>query len=377
MDKFYNPVRIFQGYHCIKELGALLPTIDRKKKNILVIVWTERILENEDMKQLIEEGSAYHWEFYHFAASNPEVEELFEVYRQTQEKEIDLIIAIGGGSVLDVGKSLCCLYGSEIQSAEELCRKIQEKDITKGKCQWIGVPTTAGTGSEVTCWATIWNSKGNSKLSLERQDNYAYAAFVDPQFAASMPLELAVSSALDAVAHATEAYWAKATNLVSRGYACQAISMIMNHIEDFADPKKAAEVHDYMAQGSMLAGMAFSNTKTTACHSLSYPMTMQYHIPHGIAVSMLLTAVMRKNKPYIVNIEQLYNAYGVADVEALEEKLIRIFEMAGIHYKLRDWNVKKEELPMLAKLGVTKGRIDNNPAELHEEDMLQILQSIY
>lgn len=377
MDRYYNPVRTYQGYHCIKELVHLIPELDMKNKNILMLMWNDELQNNKDIRYVVDRCSDYNWNFYHFAASNPEAYELFEVYQKTKDKKIELVIAIGGGSVLDVGKSLCCIYGSMINDVDELCMKIKNKECRKSSCNWIGVPTTAGTGSEVTCWATVWNSKENSKLSLESQKNYAYAAFLDPQFASSMPVQLAVSSALDAVAHATESYWAKAANMVSGVYACKAISVIMDHIQDLMKPDKTEEAHDYMSKGSMLAGMAFSNTKTTACHSLSYPLTMHYHIPHGVAVSMLLTAVMRKNESYIKDKERLYQAFQIADVDELDHKMKEIFEQAKIQYRLKDWNVKREDLPVLAKQGATKGRIDNNPRDLNEEDILEILESIY
>lgn len=377
MDRYYNPVRTYQGYHCIKELAHVIPEIDMKEKNILMLMWNDELRSNEDIQYVINQCSDYNWHFYHFAASNPEVYELFEVYQKTKDMKIELVIAVGGGSVLDVGKSLCCMYESKIKNAGELCMKIRNKECKKSGCNWIGVPTTAGTGSEVTCWATVWNSTDNSKLSLESQQNYAYAAFIDSQFASSMPVQLAVSSALDAVAHATESYWAKATNMVSEIYACKAISVIMNHIQDLMNPERSEEAHDFMSKGSMLAGMAFSNTKTTACHSLSYPLTMHYHIPHGVAVSMLLTAVMRKNELYIKDKEKLYQAFQISDVDELDCKMKEIFEQAQIRYKLKDWNVKKEDIPKLAKQGATKGRIDNNPRELTEEDIVEILESIY
>ena len=89
------------------------------------------------------------------------------------------------------------------------------------------------------------------------------------------------------------------------------------------------EAHDAMAQGSMLAGLAFSNTRTTACHSISYPLTMKYHIPHGVAVSMLLAPVMRLNQPYIKNRKELFGAFGVENVSELSEKVTAILEKSG------------------------------------------------
>lgn len=102
---------------------------------------------------------------------------------------------------------------------------------------------------------------------------------MDPELAAGMPIALAVSSALDAAAHAVESYWAKGTNAVSRGLALEAVRTIMSGIDGLLEG--TTEAREAMARGSMLAGLAFSNTKTTACHSISYPLTMHYGIPHG------------------------------------------------------------------------------------------------
>lgn len=151
--------------------------------------------------------------------------------RATRDFVPEVVVAVGGGSILDVGKSLCCLYGTDLPDADSLRRLIEEKSYGHPAARWIGVPTTAGTGSEVTCWATIWDPERDAKRSVECRENYAFAALVDPELAAGMPVTLAVSSALDAAAHAVESYWAKGTNAVSRGLALEAIRTIMGHMD--------------------------------------------------------------------------------------------------------------------------------------------------
>ena len=190
-----------------------------------------------------------------------------------------------------------------------------------------------------------------------------------------MPLGLAVSSALDAVAHGVESYWAKHSNLVSRQLAFGAVSIIMSHIDDLLDGDR--EAFSYMSQGSMLAGMAFSNTKTTACHSISYPLTMHYQIPHGAAVSMLLAPGMKVNEPEIEKKELLFQALGVGDVRELGERVTDILKKGGFPTALSQWKVKKEDLDHLASLGLTKGRADNNPVYLTPEMIKGILEEIY
>ena len=187
-----------------------------------------------------------------------------------------------------------------------------------------------------------------------------------------MPMTLAVSSALDAVAHAVESYWARGTNAVSRALALEAIRTIMGNLDDLLAGKD--EAHDAMARGSMLAGMAFSNTRTTACHSISYPLTMYCGIPHGAAVSMLLASVLRLNTPAITGIGPLLDALGVGSAEELERRIREILRRSGQPATLREWGVKMEDLPGLAHLGVTKGRADNNPMPIDPQTILTILE---
>lgn len=377
MNTYYNPVRTFQGEGCVKKIAGLLDTIPMKSQEILVLTWHESVNEMQDVKNLVEEKQAYHFRFYNFTKANPETTDLMAIYEETKEWNIGLVIGIGGGSVLDVAKSLCCLYDSKIETETQLVDAVTKKQLITPACPWIGIPTTAGTGSEVTCWATIWNPKEGSKLSLESQENYAYAAFIDNQFTTSMSIQLTVSSALDALAHATESYWAKGSNVVSRALALQSISTIVQHLDWVFDEGRKKEGNYYLAQGSMLAGLAFSNTKTTACHSISYPLTLNYGIPHGVAVSMLLGAVMEVNQAMVNEMELLLHAYEADSVQEVTDKVKGFMKKAGIISSLKEWGVVKEELEALACQGATKGRIDNNPVELTANDIATILYGIY
>lgn len=291
LNRYYNPVQTVEGPGCAGELAALLREMALEEGRVLLLVWNEDVLKLPTFMELADAGFMVC--SLVFRASNPTVEQLFETYQATRDFVPEVVVAVGGGSILDVGKSLCCLYGTDLPDADSLRRLIEEKSYGHPAARWIGVPTTAGTGSEVTCWATIWDPERDAKRSVECRENYAFAALVDPELAAGMPVTLAVSSALDAAAHAVESYWAKGTNAVSRGLALEAIRTIMGHMDGLL--AGTMEAHEAMARGSMLAGLAFSNTKTTACHSISYPLTMHCGIPHGAAVSMLLGPVFQLN----------------------------------------------------------------------------------
>ena len=371
MNVFYNPVRTYAGEGSLSQLKNILHEMNPALRRVLLLVWNESVMEHDvfhltDTYEVCEEV---------FTASNPTVAQLFKVYQRTKQFSPEVVIAVGGGSTMDVGKSLCCMYGNDFVDEDEVRNWIKAKDDTKPTVKWIGVATTAGTGSEVTCWATIWDPEKNAKLSMENHANYAYAAIADPCMTKGMPLKLAVSSALDACAHAVESYWANHTNAVSRGLALQAIRIVMRNIDEMLNGNE--EARQAMSVGSLMAGLAFSNTKTTACHSISYPLTMHYGIPHGAAVSMLMGPVMKMNSAVTEDVEDLYDALGVKDGDELGTKIKGLLERSGQPSTLSAWGVKKEDLGDLASAGMTKGRADNNPVDLNSEMIKTILENIY
>lgn len=371
MNRYYNPVRTVQGAGCLNSLPHILDGMNLEKGRVLAIGWGEEVFRHGVFSNL----GKFDVQTVVFTASNPTVEQLFALYKATNPFSPDAVVAIGGGSVMDAAKSLCCMYRHEIPDEDSLRAYIQDNRFGIPSARWIGVPTTSGTGSEVTCWATIWDPSKGIKRSVENHANYAYAALVDPCLTEGMPLKLAVSSALDAVAHAVEAYWARGTNAVSRALALQAIRTVMSHMEDLlaGDP----QAHDAMAQGSMMAGLAFSNTKTTACHSISYPLTMRYHIPHGTAVSMLLAPVLELNAPAVEGMEALLAALGAGGAETLRQSIGGFLRRSGQPDTLRGWGVALQDCAALAELGMTKGRADNNPVDITAEIIKGILESIY
>lgn len=372
MNRYYNPVRIMEGPGILNHLPQVLEDMNLPQKKVLLLCWCQEVLAHPALTSLDNCGFSVAQQI--FTASNPTVEQLYETWEATRDFAPDAVVAVGGGSVLDVGKSLCCLYGREFATVDMLRETITAGNLIP-TARWVGVPTTAGTGSEVTCWATVWDPTQDKKRSLECQANYAYAALVDSELTQNMPVKLAISSALDACAHAVESYWANHTNAVSRGLALEAISTVMGNIEGLLDNKPAA--HEAMARGSLLAGMAFSNTKTTACHSISYPLTMHYGIPHGVAVALLLGPVLELNAPATPDLNRLLAALNVEDGKSLRNHVTELFEKSGLPATLQGWGVPADKLSHLAALGMTKGRADNNPVALDKTTIENILHSIY
>lgn len=377
MNTFNNPVKLNYERNCLEKLEGIVSSLGNECKRILILTWDEKFHDSLKYKYIENSLKEYDLKTISYSMSNPDINDLFEIYSKTNKWNIDLIISIGGGSVLDIGKSLVCLYEDNITSKDELRKLIRDKNFKKPKCKWIGVPTTFGTGSEVTCWATIWDRELNCKLSLENQENYAYAVFVDPEFAESIPKKLMISSALDATAHALEAYWSNNTNPVSRIFALEAISSIMNNIENLIKEPKNIDYQEGIANGSMLAGMAFSNTKTTACHAISYPLTLKYGIPHGVAVSILIESVLKINKEVLKDGNKLCVAFNVNNLDEIGLKIKQLLIDCEIPCKLSEWGAKKDDIEEIVDMCFTKGRIDNNPIKITKNDIVNILNYIY
>ncbi|MDO5604732.1 MAG: iron-containing alcohol dehydrogenase PsrA [Paracoccus sp. (in: a-proteobacteria)] len=201
-----------------------------------------------------------------------------------------LIVALGGGSVIDSAKFLAAGHGAYAPVHALLDQGLE---LSRPSLPLIAVPTTTGTGSDLTKWATIWDTGKGRKLSLNRDDLYAEVALVDPDLTTSLPWTLTLTTGLDALSHSLESLWNRNANPISRGHAVLATRDIMAAL-----PRLQADLSDraarrLLAMGATRAGLAFSNTQTALAHNISYPLTLRHGVVHGIACSFCLPEVMQ------------------------------------------------------------------------------------
>jgi len=203
--------------------------------------------------------------------------------------EPELIVALGGGSVMDTAKFIAAGRGryaavvQYIETGERLVRRA---------LPIVAIPTTSGTGSDLTKWATVWDPERKRKLSLNRDDLYAEAVFVDPRITESLPWSITLASGLDALSHSLESLWNIHATPVTRGFAVTAARDLMAGLCSLRDNPRDSRARARMALGATRAGLAFSNTQTALAHNLSYPVTLEHRVAHGIACSFCLPEVM-------------------------------------------------------------------------------------
>jgi phosphonate metabolism-associated iron-containing alcohol dehydrogenase len=226
-------------------------------------------------------------------APNPDIDLLEEQTRRftALSKQPDVIVALGGGSVIDSAKVFAAARG-DFEAVDAFLKKRTGAE-TLNPSSLIAVPTTAGTGSEVTCWGTVWDNAGGSKYSLAHPGLYPEYAVVDPDLMVGKPRDLTVQTGLDALSHSLESLWNRNANPASMAYAVAAAKGVLATLPLLAADLRNEALRERMARAATLAGFAFSNTKTAIAHSLSYPITLRHGVPHGIACSFSLPMIIR------------------------------------------------------------------------------------
>jgi phosphonate metabolism-associated iron-containing alcohol dehydrogenase len=266
----------------------------------------------------------------------------------------EVIVALGGGSVIDAAKVIAA--GS---NGFDAVRRVLENgagDDALTAIPIIAIPTTAGTGSEVTCWSAVWDTDAGRKHSLSHPSLYPTDALIDPELMVGMPRALTVSTALDALSHSLESIWNVNGNPVSTNHAVNAATEIMASLPGLVDDLGNPDLRVRIARAATFAGLAFSNTKTALAHSISYPITLRHGTPHGVACSFSLPMVMRSvigaGDACDAGLRRIFGSDLAAGADRLEEFLVNL----GVSVDKADYGIDDEEWRQLIESAITGER---------------------
>ena len=269
----------------------------------------------------------------------------------------EVIVALGGGSVIDSAKVFAAALGEFATVDAYLKKRAGAETITPWPL--IAVPTTAGTGSEVTCWGTVWDNAGGVKFSLAHPGLYPECSIVDPDLMIGKPRELTIQTGLDALSHSLESLWNRNANPVSMAHAIVAARGVLSTLPLLANDLGNAELREQMARAAMLAGFAFSNTKTAIAHSLSYPITLRHGVPHGIACSFSLPMIIRSVAGEGgICAEGLSSIFGT-DAAGAADHLAALLAKLGVATDRRDYGIGDGEWRELIDLAFDGERGQN------------------
>ena len=213
------------------------------------------------------------------------------------------------------------------------------------------------------------------KYSLSHPSLYPDIAILDAKLTLSVDIELSITTALDALSHSFETIWNKNTNSKSVNYAFNAIKLILEEVPKLKKDLDDLEIRKNLLRASNMAGLAFSNTKTAAAHSISYPLTFSFNIPHGIACSIPIIPLLRLNKAAIKDKINKLLLFLNIDYEELEKQIVNIPKNV-VDFNLSMWGIKIEDIDWIVKRSFKKSRISNNIVELNKEDVYHLLMQI-
>lgn len=336
MWKFENPVSILFGIDSF----AKLPDLIGKRRYVLV-TYGEPFFD--DLTKRLSERAGAPILVIQDVAPNPDYRLLSAQATRFAEvaHSLEVIVALGGGSVIDSAKVFAAANGdfSKVKTFLETQKGAEQLSSTP----IIAVPTTAGTGSEVTCWATVWDEVNAKKYSLARPNLYPKFAVIDPSLMLGKSRMLTVSTGLDALSHALESLWNVNGNPVSANHAVFAARTVIEILPNLEKNLSNIELRSEMAMAALFAGLAFSNTKTAIAHSLSYPITLKHGVPHGIACSFSLPMVLRSMKGVDgicgKSLSQIFGNDFIKGADRLDALLTKL----GVSTDPAAYNVKRQE----------------------------------
>jgi len=297
-----------------------------------------------------------------------------------RDKKIDMIIAMGGGSALDAGKAIAVLATNEgiIENYEG------KEKYTHDPLPVLAIPTTCGTGSEVTWVAVITDTKRNFKMSVKGSKMYPAVSIVDPDFLLTLPKPIIASTGLDALTHAIEAYTVKPATLITDNFAIKAIKLIFSSIESACqDIKNNNNARESLMYGSTMAGFAFGNSDVGSVHCISESIGALFDIPHGVANAIFLPWVMKFNMPECVNkFSDIAFEIGIRenDNEKAAAKLIERIVALSQRLKIptfTDLNINKDKYNLIAEYSFQNNSTPSNARDISVEDYLGILKDAH
>ncbi len=312
----------------------------------------------------------------------PSISDFQRILANARSQAIDAVIGLGGGSVLDVAKLVAALLDSE-QAVEDVIGigRLQSRNI-----HLTCIPTTAGTGSEVSPNAILLDEKDLLKKGIISPTLVPDAAYVDPDLTLSVPPEITSSTGLDALTHCIEAYANRYSHPMVDLFAIKGIELISKHLEIAYRHGDNQAARSALALGSLYGGLCLGPVNTGAVHALAYPLGGTYKVPHGASNALLLPAVLEFNLPAAPDrYAQIALAMGCeagsTDLETARhgvEHLRHLAQRCGNLSSLSKWGVPQDAIETLAESALTVTRLlKNNPRTLTLDDAIGIYQSVF
>lgn len=378
---FQTTSRIIRG---AGSLPQITDEITRLNKSSVLIITDPGVVSVGIIEKLIQvlSGTDIRYTIFDKIEPDPSLQTANAAAAKAEESAADMIVGIGGGSSIDIAKVAAILVTNE----GEIASFVGIDQISKPGLATIIIPTTAGTGSEVTPIAILSDHEEKLKKGLVSPYLFPTVALLDPDLTVGLPPHVTAATGMDALIHAVEAFTSKNADSLTDVFARQAMKLIYTNIREVYRDGSNIVARQNMLEGSMLAGMAFANAGVTAVHAFSYPIGAEFHLSHGVANSIMLTPVMEFNmSANLSKFALIGEAFGIeykgndereAALQTVEA-LRLLTEDLNIPKHLSEFGIQDEDVPGLAE-GVMKVTrlLANNPRVLTQQDAEAIYRKV-
>ncbi len=374
MPSFHNPVRVTFGD------GALDLLSDTVGDRACALVTSDGMVRRGVVDRVRAALDDRLVAAFTGVAPNPTVASCTEAHEALVGLDVEVLIALGGGSSMDTAKAVAAQRAHGAASGW-LARHLREKEPLADPFRppaIVAIPTTAGTGSEVTMWGTIWDEQTAGKHSISHAALYPETALVDPSLTLSVPPAATVAAALDALSHAMEAIWNRAHNPVADALAMRAIALIPSALPRALESPDDFEARTELASAALVAGLSISSTRTALAHSISYPLTAELGVPHGIACSMTLPELLVEVDAQRPDRSRLVlDALGATTIDAAVASLSGLFAKVGTAEVLRRHVPDAAALRQLRGGFIAPGRAENFLLDVDQPWAADLLERSY
>jgi len=382
VSNFFSPRKILLGQNVAKEVGEEAKGLGGTKAMIvtrpgMVSAGYAKLVEDALQATQIEAG------IFDKVELEPPARNVDECALKIREGKYDVVVGLGGGSVLDVAKGAAIMATNPGAISDYFgIDTVHKPGLPK-----ILIPTTAGSGSEVSRSVVVTDEKANTKKSVASSLVTPEVALLDPMLTLSMPPQVTANTGMDALVHAIESYVSATTTPFAEILAIEAVSLIAHNL-----PLAYAKGGNVMARYNMLlaasiAGLAFASSRLGAVHGLAYVLDIEYHIPHGRANAIMLPHVINFNKTgnlgKFARIAQAMgeNVEGLSMYEAAEKSVVAVKNLLNalqIPFQLSQYGISKDHLPKLVEGGMKQARLFvPNPRDLTQEDVRSIYEKAF
>jgi alcohol dehydrogenase len=376
---FHTPTRVMFGPGMMQRLGEVALELGAGR----VLLVTDPGLEaaGHPQRALASlNGAGLEVHIFDDVEENPTTKHVEAGVSFARKLEIDLIVTVGGGSAMDCAKGINFLLTNGGHMADYKGFGRAKKPMLPS----IGVPTTAGTGSEAQSYALIADDKSHMKMACGDRKAAFTITILDPQVTVTQPQRVTALTGIDALAHAVESYVTTKRNPVSQMFAREAWTLMELNLEKVLHDPNDLEARGAMQMGAFLAGTAIENSMLGVCHSCANPLTAHYGITHGLAIGVMLPHVVRFNAKVVGELyHELVAEAGLKNGQAIEpadiiiERIRHLMKISQLPTSLSALGVTRTILPLLAEEAAQQWTARFNPRPVTEEDILSIFQAAF